>query len=62
MELLNKLVEEHGKKWSMLTNYFPGRTDNQLLRAWKAQKIGAIEETIEDTVEEAAGEQEEEEA
>jgi len=35
MEKLHKMVNEHGPKWSMLAQHFPGRTDNQLLRAWK---------------------------
>lgn len=29
------MVNEHGPKWSMLAQHFPGRTDNQLLRAWR---------------------------
>ncbi|KAG2176340.1 hypothetical protein INT43_005574 [Umbelopsis isabellina] len=35
LEKLQDLVKEHGPKWSVLVQYFPGRTDNQLLRAWK---------------------------
>ncbi|KAG2187235.1 hypothetical protein INT44_004920, partial [Umbelopsis vinacea] len=35
MEKLHKMVNEQGPKWSMLAQHFPGRTDNQLLRAWK---------------------------
>ncbi|KAH8555154.1 hypothetical protein BGW37DRAFT_475968 [Umbelopsis sp. PMI_123] len=38
-ERLHKLVNEHGTKWSMLTQYFPGRTDNQLLRTWKNHSV-----------------------
>lgn len=34
-ERLYALIEEHGRKWSMLTQFFPGRTDNHLLRFWK---------------------------
>lgn len=34
-ERLYALIEEHGRKWSMLTKFFPGRTDNHLLRFWK---------------------------
>ncbi|KAI9271847.1 hypothetical protein BDA99DRAFT_501161 [Phascolomyces articulosus] len=31
---LIKLVEQHGRRWSHLTQFFPGRTDNHLYRAW----------------------------
>ncbi|KAI7857212.1 Homeodomain-like protein [Circinella umbellata] len=33
---LVELIEKHGRRWSYLTQYFPGRTDNHLFRAWKA--------------------------
>ncbi|CAO3629443.1 unnamed protein product [Cunninghamella echinulata] len=33
---LKDLVERHGKRWSYLTQFFPGRTDNNLLRRWKS--------------------------
>ncbi|KAM3588954.1 hypothetical protein VKS41_001382 [Umbelopsis sp. WA50703] len=35
LEKLKDLVKEQGPKWSILVQHFPGRTDNQLLRAWK---------------------------
>ncbi|KAI9318540.1 Homeodomain-like protein [Dichotomocladium elegans] len=31
-----ELVGKYGRKWSMLTQFFPGRTDNRLLRMYKA--------------------------
>ncbi|KAI9031662.1 Homeodomain-like protein [Phycomyces nitens] len=30
------LVEEHGQKWSLIARLMPGRTDNQILREYKA--------------------------
>ncbi|KAI9306730.1 Homeodomain-like protein [Cunninghamella echinulata] len=33
---LKDLVERHGKRWSYLTQFFPGRTDNNLLRRWNS--------------------------
>jgi len=59
LKRLNILVAEHGNKWSMLTQYFPGRTDNQLLRAWKLdqrERGNGNEEVHDDEAEEKPGE------
>ncbi|KAL0091100.1 Homeodomain-like protein [Phycomyces blakesleeanus] len=34
--ILSKLVAEHGQKWSLIARLMPGRTDNHLLREYKA--------------------------
>ncbi|KAI9481507.1 MAG: hypothetical protein EXX96DRAFT_481076, partial [Benjaminiella poitrasii] len=36
IDKLLELVETHGKKWSYIARYMPGRTDNTLLRQYKA--------------------------
>ncbi|ORX46514.1 hypothetical protein DM01DRAFT_1339516 [Hesseltinella vesiculosa] len=46
--LLVKLVAEHGRKWSYLSQFIPGRTDNSLLRQWR------VLERIESQAKEAA--------
>ncbi|KAI7899860.1 uncharacterized protein BX663DRAFT_519740 [Cokeromyces recurvatus] len=33
---LVQLVQQYGKKWSLIARYMPGRTDNTLLRQYKA--------------------------
>ncbi|KAI8339149.1 hypothetical protein BC941DRAFT_394594 [Chlamydoabsidia padenii] len=38
---LTRLVEEYGRKWSMIAEHMPGRTDNICLRAWKRLELKA---------------------
>ncbi|KAF9108041.1 Myblike DNAbinding domain-containing protein [Mortierella sp. GBA35] len=35
VERLDRLVEEHGEKWSLIASLMNGRTDNQCARRWK---------------------------
>ncbi|KAI8373134.1 Homeodomain-like protein [Radiomyces spectabilis] len=41
IQRLKELYAIHGRKWSLLAEYFPGHTDNQVLREWKAIERGS---------------------